>query len=348
MITMRAVRQGLLPGLIVAGVLAASLLVRPLGLNSFPTSVGCSYGYLGAPTVTGIAPTSGSLLGGTSVVITGCGFTGATAVHFGATAAAGFVVNTDSQVTATSPAHAAGAVDVDVTTPAGTSAHTSADMFTFGTQVCTGVTATANNSGPVTSDFAGSIINIVGVATGCTHPLFQFFVLNPGGSWVITQAFSARNNFNWDTRGPEPAGTYNYAVWVHDATQAGAHTNSLGSYDAFTGAAFPLNTKACTSVTIGFVQTSPQAQGTAITVTGNAVGCTGNGPEYEFLLLAPGSSTWFVAQAYSFSNSFSWQTFSQNGTYHVGVWAKDFSSPGLIVTSFGTLDVFAGSTFTLT
>lgn len=348
MITMRAVRQGLLPGLIVAGVLAASLLVRPFGLNPFLTVVACSYGYLGAPTVTGIAPTSGSTLGGTSVVITGCGFTGATSVHFGGTAATGVVVTTDSSVTATSPAHAAGVVDVDVTTPAGTSAHTTADQFTYGTQVCTGVTATVSNSGVETSDFAGSIMNIFAVASGCTHPLYQFFVLNPGGSWTVIQPFSARNNSNWDTRGPEPAGTYNYSVWVRDASQAGAHTNSLGNYDAFTGAAFTLNTKACTSVTIGFDKTSPQAEGTQITVTGNASGCTGNGPEYEFLLLAPGSSTWFVAQPYSFSNTFTWQTFSQNGTYHVGVWAKDFSSPGLIVTSFGTLDVFAGGSFTLT
>ena len=87
MITMRAVRQGLLPLVIVAAVLAASLLLRPTGLDLRLTAA-CSYGYLGAPTVTGVNPTAGSTSGGTSVTITGCGFTGATAVHFGANSAA--------------------------------------------------------------------------------------------------------------------------------------------------------------------------------------------------------------------------------------------------------------------
>ena len=49
--------------------------------------------YVAAPTVTGISPTSGPSAGGTSVTITGTGFTGATAVDFGTTAATNFDVD---------------------------------------------------------------------------------------------------------------------------------------------------------------------------------------------------------------------------------------------------------------
>lgn len=82
------------------------------------------------PTVTGVSPTSGSTAGGASVVITGTNFTGATAVNFGATAAS-YVVNSATQITATSPAGTAGLVDITVTTAAGTSATSAADQFTY-------------------------------------------------------------------------------------------------------------------------------------------------------------------------------------------------------------------------
>lgn len=82
--------------------------------------------------VTGVSPGSGPVPGGTSVMITGSGFTGTTAVNFGATAASSFTVNSDTSITATAPAAtAAGPVDVTVTTPSGTSATSSADQFTY-------------------------------------------------------------------------------------------------------------------------------------------------------------------------------------------------------------------------
>ena len=83
-----------------------------------------------SPTITGIAPTSGPAVGGTPVVITGTGFTGAVGVNFGTTAATTFTVNSDTQITATSPAHPGGTVDVTVTVQ-GTSATSSADQFTY-------------------------------------------------------------------------------------------------------------------------------------------------------------------------------------------------------------------------
>jgi PKD repeat protein len=81
------------------------------------------------PTFGSINPTAGPLAGGTTVTITGTGFTGATAVTFGGTAATSFTVNTATQITATTPAHATGAVNVVITTPAGTATGTNAYTY---------------------------------------------------------------------------------------------------------------------------------------------------------------------------------------------------------------------------
>ena len=85
-----------------------------------------------APTVTGISPAAGSAAGGTTVTITGTGFSGATAVDFGSFAATNVAINSaGTQITATSPAGPTGAVDVTVTTAGGVSATSSADKFTY-------------------------------------------------------------------------------------------------------------------------------------------------------------------------------------------------------------------------
>ena len=65
--------------------------------------------YVAPPGVSGLTPTSGPTTGGTSVTVSGTDFSGATAVSFGGTAAA-FTVDTGTQITATSPVRAAGAV----------------------------------------------------------------------------------------------------------------------------------------------------------------------------------------------------------------------------------------------
>src|SRR5205807_770871 len=75
------------------------------------------------PIVTGLSPNAGPVAGGTSVTVTGSGFTsgGTPTVFFGGVAASSTVVD-DSTITAVSPAHAAGTVDVTVGNSVGTSA----------------------------------------------------------------------------------------------------------------------------------------------------------------------------------------------------------------------------------
>jgi cysteine-rich repeat protein len=88
-------------------------------------------GFVPAPRITSVSPTSGPAAGGTTLTITGDAFTGATAVTFGSTPAASFTVNGDTSITAISPAASAGTVDITVTTAGGTSAASSSDQFAF-------------------------------------------------------------------------------------------------------------------------------------------------------------------------------------------------------------------------
>ena len=87
------------------------------------------------PQIATIAPASAAA--GSTIIITGTHFTGATGVTFElasiVTPAAGFVVNSDTQITVTVPAQGTlpNVVDIFVTTPAGKSAQSAADQFTF-------------------------------------------------------------------------------------------------------------------------------------------------------------------------------------------------------------------------
>jgi len=74
---------------------------------------------------------SGPVTGGTQVIIQGVGFNGTSSVRFGATPAASFTIDSDTQITATSPAHAAGKVNVIVTSPAGTSPDNPVSLFEY-------------------------------------------------------------------------------------------------------------------------------------------------------------------------------------------------------------------------
>ncbi|WP_160861951.1 putative Ig domain-containing protein [Shinella kummerowiae] len=97
------------------------------------TSAADQYTYVTAPTVTSVSPTAGPTAGGTTVTITGTGFSAAAgtgAVKFGATVAS-YTINSSTQITATSPVSSAGTYDITVTTVGGTSATSASDQYTY-------------------------------------------------------------------------------------------------------------------------------------------------------------------------------------------------------------------------
>jgi hypothetical protein len=105
-----------------------------------PATPADQFTYVPTPTVTGISPNLGPVSGGTTITITGTGFTGATAVTFPQTTVGGtsqtpatsFTVDSDTQITAVAPAApggTAGFADVLVIIPAGSSVSPTGDEF---------------------------------------------------------------------------------------------------------------------------------------------------------------------------------------------------------------------------
>lgn len=92
--------------------------------------------YVPAPTVTSLSVTSGPLRGGTTVTVSGTSFAGpgfsASSVAFGGSAGSKLTVLSPTQLTVVSPSMSAtGSVNVVVTTAGGSSALSSADVFTY-------------------------------------------------------------------------------------------------------------------------------------------------------------------------------------------------------------------------
>jgi len=90
------------------------------------------------PAISSFTPTSAG--SGTSVVITGTNFTGATAVSFGGTAASSYTVDSDTQITAVVGAGTSGSVGV--TTPGGTATKSGFVWLEAGTTISTSTNAT--------------------------------------------------------------------------------------------------------------------------------------------------------------------------------------------------------------
>src|SRR5207247_857652 len=138
-----------------AGTVGISV-VTPYGYS--PDSPFTRYSYLAAvASVTSLDVSTGSTAGGTTVNLTGSGFTGASRVTFGGVPAQ-FTVNSDTSITAIAPAGTAGTVDATVTTPAGISSAVSGDHYTYNSTTPT-VTALSLPSGPAAG---GTSVNLTG------------------------------------------------------------------------------------------------------------------------------------------------------------------------------------------
>ena len=211
------------------------------------TSAADQYTYVAAPTVTAVSPTAGPTGGNTTVTITGTGFVFASptgAVKFGA-ANATYTIDSNTQITASSPANAAGTYDVTVTTPGGTSATSAADQYTY--VAAPTVTSISPTAGPL-----GGNTTVIITGTG-----FAFAPATGAVKFGTTTAtYTINSNTQITASSPaNAAGTYDVTV-----TTVGG-TSATSAADQFTYV--PAPTVTGLSPTAG----SPNG-GTSVTITG--------------------------------------------------------------------------------
>ncbi len=189
--------------------------------------------------------------------------------------------------------------------------------YALQTAACTAVTQTAS---PASPQAPGTSVQFTATATGCPNPTYEFWLLPPGGAWSVVQAYSSSSAWTWSTSGLA-AGTYTEDVYARDASSSAAYDTYLAPDPTYT---LQVQVTTCASVTEAAGPASPQASGTSVKFTGTATGCPN--PTYEFWLLPPGGA-WSIAQAYSPSNTWTWNTTGlAPGTYLLDVYARDASS----------------------
>ncbi|MCP4015639.1 MAG: IPTL-CTERM sorting domain-containing protein [Delftia sp.] len=221
------------------------------GLRSIPGASSNAPGYqfavkvdaIALPTITRILPSSGPTTGNTQVRLDGTGLLDAAGIKFGDTDALQFQMDSDTQITAVSPAHASGTVGIKLVTTAN-GAYTNGD-FTY--VAAPAITAIHPIAGP-TAGGTPVILTGSGFTSAAPSGAVQF------GSTAANYTVNSDTQIT-ATAPPGAAGTVDITV----STVGGTSATSAG--DRFTYAQAP--TTASITPTTG-----PSAGGTQITLTG--------------------------------------------------------------------------------
>jgi hypothetical protein len=200
-------------------------------------------GHANPPTVTTVSPNKGTVNGAQSVTITGTYFTDASSVTFDGISAASFNVDNPTQITASTPAHAAGAVDVAVTTGGGTGTLTGGYTYMAAPTV---VSISPNNGAPK----GGTSVTITGTnfyngtsnasvtigGNACTSPA----IVSPTEMTCTTPAglSGARDVVVTTDSGPSTGGT---GLFTYDAVAVTKLGNGSEDYQLVSGSPVVMN-----------------------------------------------------------------------------------------------------------
>ena len=203
------------------------------------------------------------------------------------------------------------------------------DSFVLGTGSCISTSLSPN---PAPPQEPGTSVQFTATSNSCTSPQYEFWLMPPGGGWVVKRAFLATATWTWNTAGDAP-GTYQVGVWVKQA-------GSTKTHDAYYIGTFQLVVGTCQAATILGSPASPQVPGTPVTFTATATttatACTA--PRYEFWELVPPSTAWRIVQPFGIGNTYAWDTTGKSGAYRFGVWVKQNGSTA-------SHDTYAQTTF---
>ena len=196
------------------------------------------------PTLSTVAPSSGPSTGGTTVTLTGTNFLAGATVSFGTAAATSVTVVSATQITATTPAGSAGAVNVTVTNSNGQNASL-ASAFTY----VGGITLSAVSpaSGPTTG---GTAVTLTG--TG--------FLSGAAVSFGSTASGAVTVQSSTQMTALAPAASSAGAVNVTVTNTNGQHASLANAFTFVSASTLSLSSIAPAS--------GPTAGGTAVTLTG--------------------------------------------------------------------------------
>ena len=192
--------------------------------------------------INSIVPSSGSASGGTGVTLFGTGFTGATSITFDGVAATSVNVVSSTTVTAVTPAHATGAVDVVITTPVGSATLTNGYTYVTtaigqstggGTIACLNggldnlIAASSNNSTAIEWGGFGTEIGADARSNTDGASNTQAIVAALGNNGGVPYAAQLCNDYEEDSQGNTPceAGNTCYSDWF---LPAGSNSTATG------------------------------------------------------------------------------------------------------------------------
>jgi hypothetical protein len=242
-----------------------------------------------APTVTGISPTSGTTAGGTPVTVSGTGFLAGASLSLGGAAASNVVVSNSTTITATTPAHAAGAVNVAVTNTDAQSGSLN-NGYTYTTSnpapTVTGISPTSGTTAggtPVTVSgtgfLAGASLSLGGTAASnvvvsnsttitATTPAHAAGAVNVTVTNTDSQSGSLNNGYAYTTSNPAPTVT---GISPTSGTTAGGTAVTVSGTGFLTGATLSLGGTAASNVVVSnsttITATTPAHAAGAVNVT---------------------------------------------------------------------------------
>ena len=210
--------------------------------------------------------------------------------------------------------------EVDVRDASSAEAYDAVALQTYvlGVAACTNAMLSV---APPTPGATGVAVTMTGSSSSCPHPVYRFWVKDPGSRWSMVQDYSAANTHVWAQTGL--AGSYALEVDVRDASESTA-------YDTVANLTYAVN--GCSAVTLSATPSAPQVHGTGISLSA-APTCPGTA-SFRFWVRAPGGA-WQVIRNYSTSNTVSW-TPAVAGTWSLEVDVRDQNATSSYEAVFNT------------
>jgi len=173
--------------------------------------------------------------------------------------------------------------------------------------LCTATTLTTSATSPYASGAGAITLTATGTCAGTTE--YQFYYKDSAGVFHLIQAYSATSTATWNA--DYKAGTYQLLAEIRPV-------GSTAGYVTYVYVPFTLT--GCGVPTLASDKSSPQVAGATVSWTAT-VTCSGT-PQYAFYVESP-AGIWTLAQPYSASNTFAWNSPTTPGAYMVEVLVRN-------------------------